>query len=217
MDDYDDQYRTTKDVFGAEPEAVLRQFVGDLPRDLPILDIGTGQGRHALYLARQGYRVEAIDPSGVATETVARAAVAEGLPIHAHVCGFDMFEAEPETFGGILVFGLIQILKRESIDVLSDRVQRWLATQCLEFVTAWTTADASYAERAETSKRIGHNFFENGEGAIRTYLEPGEMLTLFPDLQPVHHWEGLGPKHRHGDGPLQQHANVEAVLRKRGG
>ncbi len=221
MDDYDDQYRTTEDVLGTEPEAVLRRFVDELPRGAAILDIGAGQGRHALYLARQGFRVDAIDPSTVATEMVAKVAAAEGLPITVHACGFDTFEAEPETYGGILVFGLIQVLTRGLIGVLTGRIGRWLAPGGLAFITAWTTAEASYARRVETSKKIGRNSFVDGDGkdadgTIRTYLEPDEMLALFPDLQPVHHWEGLGPKHRHGDGPIQQHANVEVVLRKRG-
>ncbi len=222
MDDYDAQYRTTKDVFGAEPEAVLLRFVGELPRSLPVLDIGTGQGRHALHLARRGLHVDAIDPSGVATETVARTAAAEKLPIHTHTCGFDTFEAEPETFGGILVFGLIQILTREAIGVLTDRIRRWLAPSGLVLISAWTTADTSYTRRAQTAKKIGYNSFADDDGkdgaaTIRTYLEPGEMLTMFADMESVHHWEGLGPKHQHGAGQFEQHGKVEAVLRKRGG
>jgi hypothetical protein len=30
----------------------------------------------------------------------------------------------------------------------------------------------------------------------------------------IHHQEGLSPKHRHGDGPVEQHGVVEAILKR---
>ncbi len=45
-------------------------------------------------------------------------------------------------------------------------------------------------------------------------LEPGELTGLFPDLSPVHTWEGTTPEHRHGDGPSERHGLAEAVLRR---
>jgi hypothetical protein len=59
---------------------------------------------------------------------------------------------------------------------------------------------------------IGKHSFGDGQGNLRTYLEAGQILDLFVDYRVVHHWEGLGPEHRHGDGPLERHALIEAVF-----
>lgn len=216
MGDYDDQYRRTKDLFGAGPEAVLCRHLSALPRGLPILDIGTGQGRNALYLARQGFHVDAIDPSAVATDAVAVAVAKEDLPIHVQTGSFADHEAATGSYGGVLVFGLIQILSWESIGLLAERVEQWLCPGGLALITAWTTADASRASCANEWMAIGRNSYRGDDGTIRTYLEPGALPAVFPGFDTIHHWEGLGPRHRHGDGPIEQHSVVEAVLRRRG-
>lgn len=66
--DYDALYRTTPDALGA-PSGVFVDFFdahGDAP--LRVLDIGCGQGRDALFIARLGHSVVGVDlsPSGVA-------------------------------------------------------------------------------------------------------------------------------------------------------
>jgi hypothetical protein len=55
----------------------------------------------------------------------------------------------------------------------------------------------------------------NYDHGSRTYLEPGELRSLFSDWQVVDSWEGLGPEHRHGTGPVERHGLAEAVFRKR--
>ena len=50
------------ELIAAEQARVLRAFVGDI-RDRPVLDVGSGTGRAALLLAREGAVVTAIDAS----------------------------------------------------------------------------------------------------------------------------------------------------------
>ncbi len=49
-------------AFGNPSEEVV-EWVKKLPADARILDIGCGDGRHAVYLAQLGFKVEAIDIS----------------------------------------------------------------------------------------------------------------------------------------------------------
>jgi hypothetical protein len=30
----------------------------------------------------------------------------------------------------------------------------------------------------------------------------------------LHHWEGMGPEHRHGDSPMERHAMTEVVFQR---
>jgi cyclopropane fatty-acyl-phospholipid synthase-like methyltransferase len=211
---YDETYANIPDTFGADPEPVLTDHLHLLDRSAPVLDIGAGQGRHALHLARVGFTVDALDPSRVANETMAAAAVREGLPVRCHRGGFADFAPEADGYGGILVFGLIQILTWEDIDLLRRRLRQWTRPEGLVFVTGFTVADASFARYAQTWPPIGRNSFGDGSGGIRTYLEPGEIIELFQEFVVVHHRERWGPEHRHGDGPVERHAMVEVVLRR---
>ncbi len=211
---YDEQYSQTKDVFGREPERILAAFESRLDRNHPVLDIGTGQGRNSLFLARRGFRVDAIDPSAVAVDALRAVAKTEQLPLRAFACGFDSFTPEVDSYGGVLLFGLVQILSRAAIDSLVGSIGRWLAPGGLLFVTAFTTADDSYARYPGDWDTVGRHSFANGRGDVRTFLEPGELPTLFPGFETEHHWEGMGSEHHHGDGAMERHAMAEAVLRR---
>ena len=212
--DYDDTYRRTPGVFGEHPERILVDHEPRIERGFPVLDIGAGQGRNCLYLARRGSAVDALDPSRVALDTIDGIARVESLPITTHHGGFETHDGGP--YAAVLVFGLVQILTWEGIELLARRAHEWLRPGGLLFVTAFTTDDDGCGPRVREWERIGRNSFRGPGGAVRTYLEPGELPRLFDAFTPIHLWEGLGPEHRHGDGPLERHALVEAVLRAGG-
>jgi cyclopropane fatty-acyl-phospholipid synthase-like methyltransferase len=139
---YDETYATTKHNFGEAPERILRDYSRRMNTAHPVLDIGAGQGRNALFLAREGFTVDAIDPSKVATETIAALAAEEHLPIRATQSGFKEFIPKTDFYAGILVFGLIQILTWDEIDLLRDKLKQWTRPGSLIFLTGFTVEDA---------------------------------------------------------------------------
>ena len=212
--DYDNHYKQVKDTFGKEPENILIQYSNQIRSKWPILDIGAGQGRNALYLAQKGFSVDAIDPSSVAIETIEKAATEQKLSVKTFIDDFFTFDPGAIKYGGILVFGLLQILTWRQIDDLLSKIYNWTEAGSLIFLTAFSILDASYNKYESIWPAIGKNSFsEDGEN-VRTYLEPDEILNLFGGYKPLHHWEGTGPEHHHGDGIMEKHARVEAVFLK---
>jgi SAM-dependent methyltransferase len=215
-DDFDASYRQTTHVYGAAPDPLLTAHQQQIAMGRPVLDLGSGQGRHALSLARVGHEVHALDPSAVAVAILSELATQEGLPIRCLQCHFQEFPGKPASYGAVLVFGLIPILTWDDIATLRAALGCWLAPGGLAFLTAFTTADDTHAGYAARWQPAGPNSYTDGAGGVRTYLEPGELPTLFPDLEPIHTWEGLGPWHRHGEGPEERHALAHALLRQPG-
>ena len=211
---YDDTYRGSENVFGAGPESILIDHYSKMNRGLPVLDVGAGQGRHSFFLAREGYAVDAVDPSAVAIETISTRAEREGWPIRTAQCDFDDLVPSTDGYSGILIFGLIQILSWESIDRLLEKIKHWTREGSLLFVTAFAVKDATFEKHSQSSQLIGKNSFANNRGDIRTYLEAGEILRIFDRYEVVHHWEGTGAEHRHADNPPERHAMIEVVLRR---
>jgi 2-polyprenyl-3-methyl-5-hydroxy-6-metoxy-1,4-benzoquinol methylase len=209
---YDDAYRACASYFGDQPNRILISHLDLLDKNKPILDIGAGQGRNSVFLARSGYMVEAVDPSAVAVEAIQTAARKDNLPITVSQTGFEEFNGESGAYGGILIFGLIQELAWEEIERLIQCVRLWCADGGLVFVTAHGIGDASMS-RFSPDDKIGKNSYRDASGSTRTYLEPGEIIRLFEGFYVVEHWEGPGPVHRHGDGPPEQHPSIEAVFR----
>jgi len=212
MDRYDDYYRHTPDVFGSEPNAILVEHVELIEPSATALDVGCGQGRNTLFLARRKITVHALDPSNEAVSAVKVAAETEGLAIRTILGGFEDLEQEPDGYGAILVFGVIPDLRREQVTPLVAAIERALAPTGLLFITAFGTWDPAFEDHQTEWAEDAENSFCSLDGVVRTYLEPGELVALFPNFEVIHSWEGLGPEHRHGDGPAERHGLAEAVL-----
>lgn len=73
--DWDDRYRGTDLVWGRPPNRWVEQEVAGLPPG-SALDLACGEGRNAVWLAQQGWRVTAVDFSAVA--------VAKGRALEEH-------------------------------------------------------------------------------------------------------------------------------------
>ncbi|MFP8955415.1 class I SAM-dependent methyltransferase [Natrialbaceae archaeon A-CW3] len=62
MADWDERFRTGSYPQEPEPSPVLRHYLADIPSGRA-LDVATGTGRNAVFLAEEGYTVDAIDQS----------------------------------------------------------------------------------------------------------------------------------------------------------
>ena len=90
--DYEGLYAAQADALGAQSDKVARALAQVTPLGARVLDVGCGQGRDALPLARAGHVVTGVDlsPSGVAV--MLATARAEGLALTGHVAditGYD--------------------------------------------------------------------------------------------------------------------------------
>ena len=81
---WDDRYRAGQYRARTHPSALLAEWLPQLePFGSPprALDVACGRGRNAVYLARHGWRVDAVDISQVALDQLAARATAESLNV----------------------------------------------------------------------------------------------------------------------------------------
>jgi tellurite methyltransferase len=195
-------------------EPILTAYHKLLPPGGAVLDIGAGQGRNALFLARKGIEVEAVEPSYTAIESLKEITEREKLPIRTFQCTFREFSPNRDAYSAFLLFGLLPMLGWEDIRKLLHALDTWGSSSNLVFVTAFTTLDPAFDKMSRSSTPIGRNSFQDRYNQVWTFLEPGEISALFPGYRVVHHWEGEGEEHRHGNGPMHKHGMIESVLRR---
>ncbi len=208
MTDWNANYRDTRNVFGIDPAPMLERHARLVDEGHPSLDVGCGQGRNSLFLARGGVEVHALDPSTVAVEQTRVVAEKEGLRISTQIGVIEDVQRPADGFGSILVFGLIPILTRAQIDAMIASIEHLIAPSGLLFITAFTTEDPKF------EALCGDGQLSEYDHGSHTYLEPDELRSLFSGWRVIDYWEGLGPEHRHGDGPVERHGLAEAVFRR---
>ncbi len=82
--DYDKHYRNGRGQCG-DPFGELVDFFAGYDAPLRVLDLGCGQGRDAIMIARQGHHVTGVDLSEIGIAQLQQDAAAEGLDIEARV------------------------------------------------------------------------------------------------------------------------------------
>lgn len=106
-----DTYYKTENYFG-DAYACLTDFFSALPTKGTLLDMGCGQGRDALPLARMGFHVTGVDTSRVGIAQMTEQAKQEALPL-VGVVG-DMYAWESYASFNIVLFdSMFHFEKRE--------------------------------------------------------------------------------------------------------
>jgi 2-polyprenyl-3-methyl-5-hydroxy-6-metoxy-1,4-benzoquinol methylase len=100
---WDERYSAEAFVFGTEPN---RWLASQAPRIAPggrVLCLGEGEGRNAVWLAGQGFRVEAVDGSAVGLEKARRLAAERGVAIGTTVMDLADFRPGPDPFDAVVL------------------------------------------------------------------------------------------------------------------
>lgn len=171
---------------GSEPSPVLTDAVRDLSPG-KALDLGSGAGRNALHLARNGWKVVAADSSTTAIRIAGMRAIELGVELDARVIDLEGSDLpfEPGEFDLILMFYYMQ---RE----LFPRIHEWLKPGGT-FVAAIHTVD----------ERPGIHHMNP-----RYLLEPGELRRAFEDFE-ILSWREGDPRDE-----MHRRMTAEIVARK---
>lgn len=88
MLNYDEVYRQSGFYWGQEPNSLCRQAATHFePGSIPgkrAIDLGTGEGRDIIHLARQGFQVTGVDISRPGLDKAERWADEDGLSVQTH-------------------------------------------------------------------------------------------------------------------------------------
>lgn len=104
---WDRTYSRRDYVFGKDPSDFLVEHVDLLPKGRA-LDIATGEGRNAVYLAKKGFRVEGVDISVVGLRKAQKLAAENGVKVQTTNADLHKYPIKPNTYTAILNFYYLQ-------------------------------------------------------------------------------------------------------------
>jgi 2-polyprenyl-3-methyl-5-hydroxy-6-metoxy-1,4-benzoquinol methylase len=98
---WDQRYSQPDYVYGTQPNDFLVSVASSIPRG-KLLSLGEGEGRNAVYLARQGHNVTAIDMSEVGLKKAQNLAQENGVQITTIPADLTGFQILPNSWEAII-------------------------------------------------------------------------------------------------------------------
>jgi len=98
---WDERYAESELTYGAEPNNFLREMASRIPAG-PVLGLGEGQGRNAVFLAGLGHAVTAVDQSTVGLARAGELAASRGVALTTVVADLAEFDPGPGPWSGII-------------------------------------------------------------------------------------------------------------------
>jgi len=128
--DWTERYLAHPDPWGITPAAtIVSQVASAQEAGLEpgtAVDLGSGDGRHARWLAGLGWNVSAVDISAEVIDSARERDSDEGRPGHVEWIAADGLEWEPESPVDLVVVGFLQ-LPADTLGAILHRAAGWLA------------------------------------------------------------------------------------------
>ena len=205
--DYDRFYLGSPTAFGTRPTEGLMALRPELTEGGLVLDVGAGNGRDSLYLAREGFAVVALDISFPALATLRDAARRLGIDGIATLC-CDVRRGIRWLRGiqGIVAVTLLDHLDLEDAKGVVDGMWECLVPGGWLYCQVHSEEDPGHRKgegASETSSWIKH-YFKQGE------IE--QLLAEKFEIRQSRAWEEMDLDH----GPAHTHAFRSVQARRRG-
>jgi len=166
---WDERFGKKDFAFGKEPNPFLKKHIHLLPKG-KALDIASGEGRNAVFLAQNGFEVDAADFSERGLKKAQKLARRRGVKINTFLIDLDQYQIEKERYDLIANF---YFLKRRLIPRIKKGLKKGgkviFETYLLEHRTLGT----------------------GGPKQAKYFLKPNELLGLFKDFRILFYREGI--------------------------
>ena len=166
---WNERFERKEFALGKEPNPFLKKHIHLLPKG-KALDMASGEGRNAVFLAQQGFEVDAVDISEKGLKKAQKLAGEQRVKIKTFLVDLDQYQIEKEQYNLIANF---YFLKRRLIPRIKQGLKKGgrviFETYLLEHRTLGT----------------------GGPKQAKYFLKPNELLRLFKNFRILFYREGI--------------------------
>ena len=185
-----DAYRETVEDQKQGPDLKLVEYLNIIPRG-PVLDLGMGRGRHAMFFAKLGRKVEGVDTSKL-SKGFQKVVDTEGLDFTYHRMDLREFKIRPKKYALIIASKIIQLFMMSDIKVLAERIQAGLKQKGVLYIYTFSTEHLDHITKWEDIKEVETNTYYHSEYEQHFhFFTREEILGLFPKLKLESYTDGL--------------------------
>lgn len=166
---WDGRFKGKGFAFGKGPAPFLKRNIRLLPKG-KVLDLASGEGRNAVFLAAHGFDVDAVDISKIGLNKAKRLADEMGGKVHFSLADLDVYKIEKEKYDLIANF---YFLRRSLVPEIKKGLKKG----------GRVIFETYIIEQRELGT--------GGPKHARYFLKPNELLRLFKDFRVLFYREGI--------------------------
>lgn len=197
-------------AFNELPEATLLKFLPAVPKGRA-LDVGAGLGQNAVFLARQGFAVEALEQDPEIARQLRERAEKDGLGIGVISNSIEAEDLPEGKYSLIVAAWVFQFIAPDKVLPVLRKLEKALAPGGFLYIGTFSVSDAGFVN-AKTRLPEHKNTVRRDNGILMHYYEPGELekeLAHFEDVVTV-----SGTRRDYSHGEPHTHGFIELVRRK---
>lgn len=188
---WDKAYASQKPCWGTKPDHILARYAGLIPIG-PVLDLGAGEGRNALFFAQKGYQVEAVDISERALRKCRNWARKLKLKLMTEAHDLATYQIAPEKYTLIICAWVLNFFRKEEIDSIIGKIKRGLKKDGFAYIVVFSISEPHFKERRRKSKMVEKNtFYLRKMKSYVHYFTRAEMLSHFRSYKTIYCVEGI--------------------------
>lgn len=195
---YDHRYGENENLFSEQPKSTVVDAMQYVQPPARTIDIGTGQGRNAIFLAQHGFKVEATDISPVGIDQLKATAQKEGLQVESKIQ-----DARRELEGEydlVVCCNILHHLPAIDAEEFLQMIKAHTKSGGLNVVTAISNDGDFYRQAANSG-----NYFPDQAVLEAIYADWELLQSQSADKQAAAHKP---------DGTVMRNVNVEMIARK---
>jgi 2-polyprenyl-3-methyl-5-hydroxy-6-metoxy-1,4-benzoquinol methylase len=195
------------------PEEGLKEVLKYVPKG-KALDIGAGEGRNSIFLAKNGFEVEAIDIVAEGLKKCKNIARENNLSIKTKVIDIRKFNFKKQNYSLIISINAIDFLKSKEIKKIITKIKYSLLPKGVFYFVGFSTRDPLARRcREKKLKEIERNtFYLPKFKTLRHFFRKREILNLFKDFKILKIEEGK-VIHIHNN-RTHSHWIIRAIIKK---
>lgn len=209
------EYEKKGFYWGSKPEKGLKEVLKYTKRGIA-LDIGAGEGRNSIFLAKNEFEVEAIDKIEEGLEKCKKNAEKYNLPIKTKVSDIKKLRFRKNKYSLVLSIATLDFFRFSEIKKLFPRIKGSMKKGGILYFVCFSTKDPVFKKSRGKLKIIEKNtFYFPKFKTFRHFFEKKELLDLLKDFKILKIKEKK-IKDVHGD-EIHYHQIIKVIAKKEKG
>lgn len=210
---WEKEYKNVDTLWGFNPNNMLLTYIDLVPKSGKVLDVGIGEGRNALFFAKQGYEVEGIDISETAINRCLQLSKKLNLNIDAKVDDIRTFKVKKEEYSLIILSNVLNFFSDDEISDIIIKLKTGLKEDGLIYINVFDNEEPSIIKAKERCNRItDFTYYDEKNKMYHHYFTQDELENLVAEYETISLVKSKFLDITHGQ--PHYHSTVEILSRK---